>query len=101
MLIQKKPLLRHYLAVICCFFLSIAAKRKFTIDEYVDKAVGIMEEDEDKKISMTKVTLRPKVTFSGDKQPTMEQIERMHHQSHEQCFIANSVKTEVVTEIIA
>lgn len=83
------------------FFLSIAAKRKFTIDEYVDKAVGIMEEDEDKKISMTKVTLRPKVTFSGDKQPTMEQIERMHHQSHEQCFIANSVKTEVVTEIIA
>ncbi|WP_054112589.1 OsmC family protein [Marinagarivorans algicola] len=83
------------------FFLSIAAKRKFTIDEYVDNAVGIMEEGEDKKISMTKVTLRPKVTFSGNKQPTMEQIEKMHHQSHEQCFIANSVKTEVVTEMIA
>ncbi|WP_053981276.1 OsmC family protein [Marinagarivorans algicola] len=83
------------------FFLSIAAKRKFTIDEYVDNAVGIMEEGEDKKILMTKVTLRPKVTFSGSKQPTMEQIEKMHHQSHEQCFIANSVKTEVVTEMIA
>lgn len=83
------------------FFLSIAAKRKFTIDEYVDNAVGIMEEGEDKKILMTKVTLRPKVTFSGNKQPTMEQIEKMHHQSHEQCFIANSVKTEVVTEMIA
>lgn len=83
------------------FFLSIAAKRKFTVDEYVDNAVGVMEKDADKKISMTKVILRPKVTFSGGKQPTMEQIEKMHHQSHEQCFIANSVKTEVVTEIIA
>ena len=59
------------------FFLSIAAKRKFTIDEYVDNAVGIMEEGEDKKILMTKVTLRPKVTFSGNKQPTMEQIEKI------------------------
>lgn len=82
------------------FFLSIAAKRKFTIDEYVDNAVGIMELDNENKISMTKVTLRPKVTFSGDKQPTIEQIKKMHHQSHEQCFIANSVKTEVVTEIV-
>lgn len=82
------------------FFLSIAAKRKYVIDAYVDNAVGIMAEDKDKKISMTKVTLRPKVTFSGDKQPTLEQIEKMHHQSHEQCFIANSVKTEVVIEIV-
>ena len=82
------------------FFLSIAAKRKFTIDEYIDSAVGIMEEGKDKKISMTKVTLRPKVTFSGDNKPTLEQLEKMHHQSHEQCFIANSVKTEVVIEIV-
>jgi organic hydroperoxide reductase OsmC/OhrA len=50
---------------------------------------------------MTKVTLRPHVQFSGDKKPTMEQLEKMHHQSHEQCFIANSVKTEIVTEIVA
>ena len=82
------------------FFLSIAAKRKFVIDEYIDNAVGVMEEDKYKKISITKVTLRPRVTFSGEKRPTKEQLEKMHHQSHEQCFIANSVKTEVVTEII-
>ncbi|HEY7865253.1 MAG TPA: OsmC family protein, partial [Psychromonas sp.] len=55
----------------------------------------------DGKISMTKVTLRPNIQFSGDKKPTMEQLEKMHHQSHDQCFIANSVKTEIVTEIIA
>jgi len=82
------------------FFLSVAAKRKYVVDSYVDDAVGVMEKDNDGKISMTKVTLRPYVRFSGDKKPTMEQLEKMHHQSHEQCFIANSVKTEIVTEII-
>ena len=49
---------------------------------------------------MTKVTLRPHIRFSGERQPSIEQLEKMHHQSHDQCFIANSVKTEVVTEII-
>lgn len=82
------------------FFLSIAAKNKYVIDSYIDNAVGIMEKDSDGKISMTQVTLKPHVKFSGDKQPTREQLEQMHHQSHEQCFIANSVKTKIVTEII-
>lgn len=83
------------------FFLSIAAKKRFVIDQYIDNAIGIMEKDSDGKISMTKVTLHPEVRFSGDKQPSHEQLEKMHHQSHEQCFIANSVKTEVTTEIVA
>jgi len=82
------------------FFLSVAAKRRYIVDSYVDNAVGIMEKDDEGKISMTKVTLRPHVQFSGDKKPTMEQLEKMHHQSHDQCFIANSVKTEIVTEIV-
>ena len=83
------------------FFLSIAAKRKYVVDQYVDHAVGIMAQDNEGKIAMTKVTLRPEAVFSGDHQPTMEQLEKMHHQSHEQCFIANSVKTEVVVEVVA
>ncbi|MBN4046752.1 OsmC family protein [bacterium AH-315-P07] len=82
------------------FFLSIAATAGFIIDRYTDNAIGIMEKDSDGKMSMTKVTLRPKVIFSEEKQPTMEHLEKMHHQSHEQCFIANSVKSEVVTEIV-
>ena len=82
------------------FFLSIAEKRKYVIDSCVDNAVGTMEKDSDVKVSMTKVILKPQVAFSGDKQPIMEQLEKMHHQAHEQCFIANSVKTEVVTEIV-
>jgi organic hydroperoxide reductase OsmC/OhrA len=81
------------------FFLSIAAKRRYIVDSYIDNAVGIMEKDGEGKISMTKVTLRPKVEFSGEKEPTLEQLEKMHHLSHKQCFIAHSVKTEIVTEI--
>ncbi len=80
-------------------FLSIAAKRKFIVDAYIDNAVGMMEQDEKGRFSITKVKLRPEITFSGEKQPTIEQIKKMHQQSHEQCFIANSVKTAVITEI--
>ncbi|PSW21798.1 peroxiredoxin [Photobacterium sanctipauli] len=81
-------------------FLSIAAKQKYVIDEYIDHAVGFLEEGDDGKSSITKVILRPTITFSGDRQPTLTQLEKMHHLSHTNCFIANSVKTEVVTEVI-
>ena len=80
-------------------FLAIAGKKRFVVDQYIDSPIGIMEKGADGKVSMTKVTLRPKVIFSGD-QPSFEPLEKMHHQSHEQCFIANSVKTEITTEII-
>lgn len=82
------------------FFLSIAAKNRFIVDEYVDEAIGLMELDANQKLSVTRVTLRPRIKFSGDKQPDRNRLIKMHHQSHEQCFIANSVKTEVVTEIM-
>ena len=81
------------------FFLHQAAKHKFVVDCYTDNACGLMGKDEAGKMSMTKVTLRPQVTFSGDRQPTLAQLEQLHHESHELCFIANSVKTLVETEI--
>lgn len=81
-------------------FLGIAAKKRFTIDAYTDNPVGVMEKGADGKIWVTRVTLRPKIVFSGDRQPTFKQIEKMHHHAHEDCFIANSVKSEVVTEVI-
>ena len=80
------------------WFLSIAAKRKFCVDAYADNAIGVMDKNAVGKMAMTIVTLRPKVTFSGDKLPTQAQVEELHHQAHEQCFIANSVKTEVRCE---
>jgi organic hydroperoxide reductase OsmC/OhrA len=82
------------------FFLSIAAKRKFVVDEYTDDAKGIMEKDSRGKFIMKKVILRPKVTFSGSTLPHKAEIEEMHSYAHDECYIANSVKTEVVTEMI-
>ena len=82
------------------FFLAIAGNRGFVIDQYIDNPIGIMEKDAAGKTSITNVSLRPQVTFGGDRQPTLETLEMMHHQSHDQCFIANSVKTEVVVNIL-
>lgn len=82
------------------FFLSIAAKQGFIVDRYLDRAVGIMQADAEGRMAITNVTLRPKVAFSGEKQPTLAQLEKMHHLAHRQCYIANSVKTAVAIEII-
>lgn len=77
------------------WFLSIAAKQRFRVDRYADSPIGVMKRNADGKMAMTVVTLRPAVEFSGERLPTPEEIDRMHHEAHEQCFIANSVKTDV------
>ncbi|WP_293933246.1 OsmC family protein [Iodobacter sp.] len=80
------------------WFLSIAAKNKFCIDRYFDAAIGLMEKNAEGKIAITVVTLRPEIIFSGKYTPNPEQIDKMHHQAHANCFIANSVKTEIRCE---
>lgn len=80
------------------FFLSFAAKRGFVVDSYVDRASGIMEKNSEGRIAMTRISLRPEVAFVGARRPTQEEIDRMHHDAHEQCFIANSLKSEIVLE---
>jgi len=80
------------------WFLSIAARRKFRVDRYFDAAVGVMEKNPAGKMAITVVTLRPEVQFSGERLPTPEQVDQMHHDAHELCFIANSVKTEIRCE---
>lgn len=74
------------------WFLHLACQRKFTVDRYVDNAVGTLD-----KTWVSKVVLRPHVAFAGQG-PTPEQLAELHHKAHERCFIANSVKTEVVIE---
>jgi organic hydroperoxide reductase OsmC/OhrA len=76
------------------FFLSIAAKRGFVVDEYVDDAVGVLEKGADGKQWMTRVTLRPRIEFAG-RAPSGDELDALHHRAHELCYIANSVKTEV------
>jgi organic hydroperoxide reductase OsmC/OhrA len=79
-------------------FLAIACKKRFVLDEYTDEAVGIMEKNAEGRLAITRVTLKQRIKFSGDKQPTAAEIEEMNHMAHDQCFIANSVKTEVKVE---
>ena len=80
------------------WFLSIAAKRGVCVDRYADAAEGVMARNAERRMAMTVVTLRPTVAFSGAVQPTPEQVANMHHEAHDECFIANSVKTEVRCE---
>lgn len=81
------------------YFLSIAAKRGYVVDSYTDAAIGYMGKNEEGRTSITKVVLEPKVSFVGGKIPTAGELEKMHHRSHELCFIANSVRTEVITRV--
>jgi organic hydroperoxide reductase OsmC/OhrA len=80
------------------WFLTMAVKRKFRVDRYFDVATGVMEKNAEGKVAMTVVTLHPEVTFSGDHLPSREELDKMHHDAHEACFIANSVKTDVRCE---
>lgn len=80
------------------WFLSIAAKYKFCVDRYADTAEGVMAKNAEGKMAMTVVTLRPEIDFSGERRPTRERIDQLHREAHEECFIANSVKTEVRCE---
>ncbi|BAZ11829.1 OsmC family protein [Calothrix sp. NIES-4071] len=82
------------------FFLSIAAKRKFVVESYVDKAVGVIEKNANGQLAITKVYLRPQVNFILEEIPTKEQLEKMHYEAHHSCFLANSVQTEIIIEII-
>jgi organic hydroperoxide reductase OsmC/OhrA len=80
------------------WFLSIAAKRRFCVDDYRDNASGLMQANDSGKLFIALVTLRPTASFSGERLPSREQIEQMHQQAHDECFIANSVKSEVRCE---
>lgn len=80
------------------WFLSLAAKEGFCVDRYADAARGVMKKNDAGRLAMTLVTLHPKVEFSGVRRPSRAEIEHLHYQAHEECFIANSVKTEVRCE---
>lgn len=80
------------------FFLSIAAKRGHVVDSYSDHAVGLLAKNAEGKLAMTRITLRPHVMFAGANRPDPEQLAAIHHAAHEQCYIANSLKAEVVVE---
>jgi organic hydroperoxide reductase OsmC/OhrA len=83
------------------WFLSIAAEKKYIVESYEDDASGVLRKNREGKLSMTKVTLKPKVNFSSKRVPSSEQLDELHRLAHEKCFIANSVKTELTIMAVA
>jgi len=81
-------------------FLWLAARAGYLVESYRDEAVGLMAENGQGRLAMTRVTLGPRVVFGGEHKPTYDELEQLHHQAHEECFIANSVNTVVTTEIV-
>jgi organic hydroperoxide reductase OsmC/OhrA len=77
------------------FFLAIAAQRGFVVERYDDNAIGLMEKNAEGKTALTRITLAPAIAFEG-KAPTAEELASMHHTAHDKCYIANSIKAEVV-----
>ena len=78
-------------------FLHVARLRGFVVTRYRDEAAGVMEKTPEGRTAVTRVTLHPAITYEGVR-PSASERDAMHHKAHEECFIANSVKTEVVVE---
>lgn len=78
-------------------FLAIAAVKGFEVLSYADDALGTLDKNADGRMSMVKVVLRPRVVF-GERQPGAEELAGLHERAHMNCFIANSVSTEVTIE---
>jgi organic hydroperoxide reductase OsmC/OhrA len=79
-------------------FLAIASMKKYTVATYEDNAVAILGKNEKLKMAVTTVYLRPNISFKGDNIPDNTTIDEMHHHAHRECFISNSVLTEIIVE---
>lgn len=81
-------------------FLHVARLKGLVVTRYRDEAVGVMEKTPEGRMAVTRVTLHPQITYEGPR-PSVAERDVLHHEAHEECFIANSVKTEVVVEEVA
>jgi organic hydroperoxide reductase OsmC/OhrA len=78
------------------WFVGIACARNITVNRYRDDAEGVLEKNSEGRMAVTRVTLRPEIEFETP--PSPKTLAELHHKAHEKCFIANSVKTEIVIE---
>ena len=79
-------------------FLAVCAKRGYVVEEYEDAASGLLDKNAEGKMAITRITLRPKVQFSGAKQPDAVELAKLHERAHANCFIGSSIRAEVVVE---
>jgi organic hydroperoxide reductase OsmC/OhrA len=79
-------------------FLAIASRKRIVVDGYEDDAVGVLEKNEEGRMAVTRITLRPHVTFAEPDAVSAEERDRLHDGAHRNCFIANSIRSEITVE---
>jgi organic hydroperoxide reductase OsmC/OhrA len=79
-------------------FLAVCARKRLVVDSYDDQAVGYLEKNAEGNLAVTRVVLRPRVRFGGEGPPPDDELAQLHAKAHHNCFIANSVRTEVTVE---
>lgn len=79
-------------------FLAVCAKRGYIVERYEDAASGLLDKNTEGKMAITRIRLRPKVQFSGSKQPDAAELARLHERVHANCYIAQSLRAEVDVE---
>ncbi|WP_322401733.1 OsmC family protein [Massilia luteola] len=80
------------------FFLSLAAARGYVVERYDDHAVGELDLDAGGRMAFTRIVLRPAIAFGGARQPDRTALAELHHEAHARCYIANSLKGDIVVE---
>lgn len=79
-------------------YLFLAAQAGFLVQSYEDTAVGVMTKNKHGVPWVSTVTLAPRIVYGSSRSPSTEEEDRLHHEAHETCFIANSIKTEVIVK---
>ncbi len=79
-------------------FLFVAAKAGWQVDRYEDEALGLMGRNAQGRQAITRIVLKPVAHFGGGRVPSKAELDALHHAAHEQCYIANSVQSEIVCE---
>jgi organic hydroperoxide reductase OsmC/OhrA len=79
-------------------FLAVAAKRGYAVTRYEDDPAGTLGKNAEGRMAITHVRLRPRIAFGGEKQPSAEELGKLHEAAHRNCFIANSLRCEVTVE---
>ncbi len=80
------------------FFIAICSKKHLTVQQYTDKATAFLEKNDQGELIISKVILRPEVVFAEAVEVSREALEKIHYQAHERCFLAKSVRSEVLIE---
>ena len=78
------------------WFLSLAARQGFVVNAYEDHPHGTMGHNKAGRDALVRIELRPRIEFEGECSPSPEQVAQLHHDAHDRCMIANSLRAEVI-----